>query len=139
VPIPMEIQHASEEFDRFLADARTLADLTTRNQAYTMVEGVLRTFRRRLEIADALRFADVLPPVLRAIFVARWDVDEPRLPFADRRTMTEEVQSLRKNHNFAPDTCIRAVAIALRRHVDERAFDRVLAGLPAEAAEFWTR
>jgi uncharacterized protein (DUF2267 family) len=40
-----------------------------------MVQGVLQTFRRRLEISEAIRFAGVLPPVLRAIFVADWDQD----------------------------------------------------------------
>ncbi|OYZ96127.1 MAG: hypothetical protein B7Y01_00110 [Xanthobacter sp. 17-67-6] len=48
MPIPMEYQHASEDFMRFLADARDEAGLGTMNQSFTMVDGVLRTFRRRL-------------------------------------------------------------------------------------------
>jgi uncharacterized protein (DUF2267 family) len=51
--------------------------------------------------------------------------------------MTKEVQALRAEHNFAPETAIRDVARALRRHVDEVAFERVLAGFPEGAAEFW--
>lgn len=57
--IPMELQHASEDFERFLADARDISGLTTRNQTYTMVQGVLQTFRRRLSLQDAIRFASV--------------------------------------------------------------------------------
>lgn len=38
---------------------------------------------------------------------------------------TEEVQSLRADHNFAPDTAIQAVAIALRKNIDEVRFDKV--------------
>lgn len=60
---------------RFLLDARDTAGLGSTHQAYTMVQGVLQTFRRRLEISEAIRFAGVLPPVLRAIFVADWDQD----------------------------------------------------------------
>jgi uncharacterized protein (DUF2267 family) len=38
---------------------------------------------------------------------------------------------------LAPDTAIRDVASALRRHVDVENFDRVLAGLPDGATKFW--
>jgi Uncharacterized conserved protein len=68
--IPMELQHASEDFERFLRDAKEHSGLATRNQVFTMVQGVLQTFRRRLDVREALLFADVLPPVLRAIFVS---------------------------------------------------------------------
>lgn len=137
MPIPMDLQHASEDFERFLADARDAAGLATRNQTFTMVDGVLRVFRRRLSLEDAIRFAGVLPPVLRAIFVADWDPCEPRLPFADLETMTGEVQALRRHHNFAPASAIAHVAGALRRHVDEARFDRLLLLLPEGAAAFW--
>lgn len=137
MPIPLDLQHATEDFDRFLADARDTAGLGTRNQAYTMVDGVLRVFRRRLTLEEAIRFAGVLPPVLRAMFVADWDPAEPRLPFTERAAMTNEVQALRRNHNFAPPSAIRDVAAALRRQVDEDRFDRVLATLPEGAAGFW--
>jgi uncharacterized protein (DUF2267 family) len=135
--IPIELQHASEDFDRFLTDAGDISGLATRNQTYTMVQGVFQVFRRRLDLRDAIRFTNVLPPILRAIFVDDWDTDEPRLPFYDRRAMTKEAQALRKDHNFSPDTCIRDVATALRRHIDEASFIRVLSSLPQEASDFW--
>lgn len=138
MPMPMEYQHTTEDFERFLADVRETSGLTTRNQIYTMVQAVLLTFRRRLSLADAVRFAGVLPPVVRAIFVADWDPEAPLAPFGDRGIWTREAQALRRHHNFAPDTCIVDMARALRRHVDEAAFDGVLAGLPAGARDFWS-
>ena len=36
-----------------------------------MVQGVLQAFRRRLDIKEAIGFANVLPPVLRALFRSR--------------------------------------------------------------------
>lgn len=138
MPIPMEYQHASEDFMRFLAAARDEAGLGTMNQSFTMVDGVLRTFRRRLSLADGIRFAAVLPPVLRALFMAGWDVEAPPLPFATREEMTREAQALRQHHNFSPDSAIRDVATALRRHLDEGALDKVLATLTAQARDFWT-
>jgi uncharacterized protein (DUF2267 family) len=133
----MELQHASEDFEKFLTDAGALSGLATRNQTYTMVQGVLHVFRRRLGLRDAIRFANVLPPILRAIFVADWNTDEQQLAFSDRRAMRQEVQSLRKDHNFSPDTCIHDVATALRGHVDEPSFRCILSTLPREASEFW--
>ncbi len=137
MPMPMEYREASVDFDRFMLDARDTAGLQTTNQAYTMVQAVLQTFRRRLGIEDAILFADVLPPVLRAIFVAEWDLEEPTVPFAGRIAMTREVQVLRPDHNISPDSAIADVAAALRRNVDEAKLDRVLARLPAGAADFW--
>jgi uncharacterized protein (DUF2267 family) len=136
--IPSEYQRASVEFEKFMVDARDLAGLSTTNMAYNMVVGVLHTFRRRLTVNDALRFAQVLPPVLRALFVADWDTEPPPLAFADLQAMTREVQSLRRAHNFAPDTAIHDVATALRRHVPVHDLDRVLATLPDGARAYWS-
>ena len=135
--IPFEYQCASIEFEQFMLDVRDISGLNTTNMAYNMVVGVLHTFRRRLSVKDALRFAQVLPPVLRAIFVADWDLDEPPLAFGDRAAMTREVQALRAAHNFSPDTAIRDVAQALRRHVEAAELERVLATLPAGAHDYW--
>lgn len=138
MPVPGEYERASAKFYEFLLDVRDTAGLATTHQAYTMVQGVLQTFRRRLDLKDAIRFADILPVGLRALFVADWDPDEPQLEFEERAVMTLEVQSLRAAHNFAPDTAIRDVANALHRHVNEAALDAVLQRFPKDAAEFWS-
>ncbi len=138
MPVPFEYSNAGAQFRQLLRDARDLAGFATTNQSYTMVQGVLLTFRRRLTTHEALRFADVLPAVARAIFVADWDIDSPPQPFVDRATMSREVQELRADHNYAPDDAISIVAAALRRNVDEVAFNRCLDDLGPKAIEFWT-
>lgn len=139
MPVPPEFERASSEFDAFLVDARDLAGLGSTHQAYTMVQGVLQTFRRRLSVEDAIAFANVLPLLLRALFVTDWDTREARRPFQDRVTMTGEVQSLRADHNFSPPDAIACVAGALRRHLGRSTeLDALLARLPAGAAEFWS-
>jgi uncharacterized protein (DUF2267 family) len=135
--IPMEYQHASQEFESFLRDVIDESGLVTRNQAYTMVQAVLLVFRRRLEIRDAIRFANVLPAVLRAIFVADWDVQEPLRQFASIAEMTEEVKAFRRHHNFSPDNAIKDVVVALRKNINQSDLDHVLASLPTGAADFW--
>ena len=137
MPVPSEYQRATDDFYKLLTDARDVAGLTTTNQAYTMVQGVLQVFRRRLEVNEAIRFLSVLPVGARALFVAVWDVEEPKRPFEDRAVMTKEVQSLRPEHNFVPESAIRDVATALRRNLDEAGFERVLGTLPIGAAQFW--
>lgn len=137
MPVPVEYKRASMDFEQFMLDAREISGLATTHQTYTMVQGVLQAFRRRLDVKQAIGFANVLPPVLRALFVADWDLDEPRRPFEDRAIMTREVQSLRPDHNFAPPSSIRDVAGALRKNIDQAALDRVLTGLPPGALAFW--
>lgn len=136
--MPQEYFQASKDFDAFLAETRDVLGLATRHQTYTVVQAVLLVFRRRLTVADGLAFASVLPPVLRAIFVADWDISESPQEFEGRATLTSEVKAFRQNHNFAPDTAIEDVAGVLRRHVDEPAFDMVLEQLSTEAAAYWS-
>lgn len=137
MPMPEEYQRAGKAFDAFLCDARDALGHATRNQAYTTVQGVLLTFRRRLTIEEGLAFANVLPAVLRAMFVADWDLTNPVAPFASREVLTREVQGLRRDHNFAPDTAIADVAGVLRKHADEDALEAVLSTLSADAQAFW--
>jgi uncharacterized protein (DUF2267 family) len=134
---PPEYQRSTDHFYEFLMDVRDAADFTTSNPGYTMTQAVFQTFRRRISLADAIRFAGVLPVGLRALFVADWDPEEPRREFEDRAVMTKDVQSLRSDHNFSPDDAILIVARVLREHVDVTALERVLSGMPPAAAEFW--
>ena len=134
---PPEYQRATDHFYEFLMDVRDITGFLTSNPGYTMTQGVFQTFRRRIDLRDAIRFAGVLPVGLRALFVADWDPDEPRREFEDRETMTKEVRSLRADHNYSHDSVILDVARALRRHVDEAELDEVLARMPAGAADFW--
>jgi len=139
MPVPPEYSRATDQFYEFLLDTRDTSGLSSTHQAYTMTQGVLQAFRRRLNIKDAILFASVLPVGLRALFVADWDINEPKRQFEDRSTMTKEVQSLRPEHNFVPETAIRDVARVLRKHVDEGALNLVLARLSEGAVEFWER
>ena len=138
MPVPMEYRLASQNFEQFLAEVAEEAGLGTRNQAFTTTEGVFRCFRRRLEVQDAIAFAQILPAMLRALFVQDWDMATKRVETWDRSVMTAEVKALRVNHNFSPDRAIEDVARIVRRHVDVHAFDRCLEGLPAEARVFWS-
>lgn len=137
MPVPMEYRLASQDFDRFLAEVAEATGLATRNQAYTTTQGVLLAFRRRLDLAQAVAFAQVLPAMLRALFVMDWDPQEPRMAGWDRAVMSEEVRYLRIDHNFSPESAIADVARVLRAYVDEAAFARCLAILPPEAHAFW--
>ncbi|MFN4127525.1 DUF2267 domain-containing protein [Pannonibacter indicus] len=137
MPMPNEYQMASQQFECFLEDARNELDLTTRNQTYTAVQGVLLAFRARLDVGMGLSFANELPAVLRAMFVKDWDLTAPLLSFASREEMAREVAALRQHHNFAPPTAIEDVARALWKHVDRMAFARMLSTLPEPASEFW--
>lgn len=137
MPVPAEYERASAKFYDYLVDARDTAELWSTHVTYTMTQGVFQVFRRRLSTNDAIAFANVLPICLRALFVTDWDINEEKKPFVSREEMTREVKSLRKEHNFSTETAIRDVSKALRRHVDEEAFDNLLSQLPEGAAEFW--
>lgn len=138
MPMPWTYRHSSREFRAFLDDVKDRMDLSSDNMAYTAVDGVFRTFRKRLTVEQAIAFANVLPSVLRAIFVQDWDTTADALPFASREEMTRESQSLRRDHNLTPDNAIEATAWALWRRVNHREFAHCLEKLPDGAMEFWT-
>jgi uncharacterized protein (DUF2267 family) len=135
--MPWTYRHASKEFRAFLEDARDRMCLDSDNMTYTAVDAVFQVFRRRLTPQQGLDFASVLPSVLRAIFVYRWDVSQPPVEFDDRDAMTTEAKAVRSDHNLTPENAIEATAWAVRRCVDQKDFDRVLAEMPEGAADFW--
>ena len=137
MPMPWSYRHATKDWQAFLADAQDQLGTPTDHTTYTAVQGVLLTFRRRLSVAQGLAFAQVLPAVLRAIFIDSWDTDAAPRPFDSREVLEAEARSLRPHHNLTPDAPIAGVAWALRRAVDQAQLDRVLARLPAGAAAFW--
>ncbi|MTI45195.1 uncharacterized protein (DUF2267 family) [Roseibium hamelinense] len=138
MPMPQTYFLASREFDTFIQDVRDTCMLQSHHQAYHTLRAVLHTFRSHLTTADALRFADILPAVTRAIFVEDWRPSDVPLPFPDREALVREMKSVRKDHNLAPQTAIEDVAAALRRSsIYERELDRVLRNLPEGAAAFW--
>ena len=137
MPMPWRYRHASKDFRAFLDDAKAELELISNNSAYTAIDGVFQTFRRRLTPAQGIAFADHLPAVLAALFLHRWDISRPPLPWADRAALAAEVQALRPDHNLTPLNAIEATARALRAHVNQRDFDNMLATLAPEASAFW--
>lgn len=137
MPMPLEYRQASADFDAFMKDLVATSMLTSSHQAYTMLQAVLQVFRHRLSVGQAIAFANMLPPVLRAIFVSDWDVDAPARPFVTRDELMKEIRALRHDHNVSTDTAIEDVTSVIRRHVDPAAFERVLRRLPPEARDFW--
>lgn len=137
MPMPWAYRHASKDWQAFLAEAREGLGLSSDNMTYTAVEGVLVTFRARLSPRQVTRFADLLPAVLRALFVAGWDPEAPPRPWTDRARLEAEVRALRPHHNLTPEAAITPVARALRLSVRQIDLDRVLAEIGPEAEAFW--
>jgi len=111
--------------------------LQTTHQCYTMVEAVFHALRCHMSMREALAFADLLPPVLRAIFVSDWDVDAPVKPMTDRAGLQREILDLRHNHNLSTPTALEDVGAALRETMDREEFGRLLDALPSDLGHFW--
>ncbi|MCQ2002705.1 DUF2267 domain-containing protein [Rhizobium sp. NRK18] len=137
MPMPQEYFQASRDFERYMADLKSISLLATHHQCYAMTRAVLHVFRSHLPVVDALVFADVLPPVLRAIFVEDWDASQPVTPFSDRETLTREVRTVRANHNISPESAIADVAAAVRKNIDPQDWQIALDRLAADARSFW--
>jgi uncharacterized protein (DUF2267 family) len=140
-PVPREYQQIRRDLYNFLERARDIADVGTTHQSYTMCQGVFQVFRRRLTTEDAIRFSNTLPAGIRSLFVAEWDPTIPKMSYASRRQLTQEVQGLRPSHNFAPNSCIADVAQALRVCLQqedmEEPFQKCIESLGDEAEDFW--
>ena len=134
---PLEYQKAGLDFERFMVAARDAAGLQTTNMAWTMVQGVFLSFRRRLTAEQVVAFAGSLPPLTRAMFLEGWSPSDQPVPFVSMAALAREVQALRPQHNFAPLDAIRAVALALRQCMGDAALDNALRTLPSAAQEFW--
>lgn len=91
----------------------------------------------RLSGPQAVAFAQALPPLLGAMFLFEWDPQAEPKPFAPGADLANEARQFRIEHSFLPESAIEDVAAALWRHVDRKAFARMLATLPPEARAFW--
>lgn len=136
MPPPFAYQNPTLEFERFLVAARDHAGLATTNMAWNMVVGVLHTLRRRLNVVQTVALAQVMPPVVRALFIEGWDPEAPPLPFGEAPVWLAEVRSVRPDHNFSPDNAVAAVTRALRGCVEADALAAVLPRLPPGARGF---
>ncbi|MBS9476048.1 DUF2267 domain-containing protein [Ancylobacter radicis] len=135
--VPMAYRRASQDLDAFLADVADEAHLSSRHQAYTVVDAVFRAFRRRLTPEEVLAFAAALPPLLGALFIENWRPEEAAPVCWAPEEVLRDVKSLRPHHNLATERAVVQIGAALRRHVDEAAFAQALQRLPPEAARFW--
>jgi uncharacterized protein (DUF2267 family) len=95
MPMPWTYRQATREWQAFPTEAKAAMNLTSDNAACTAVEGVLHAFRRRLFPQQAIDFAQVLPSVLRAPFVAGWRLNEGPLPPGRRADWTAGAIALR--------------------------------------------
>lgn len=138
MPYPREYQRASDEFAAFLDDLKRAAMYGSPHPAYTTTQAVFQVFRRRISLADGIRFAAALPAGLRALFVADWDPLEARVPFGSVDAMTTEARQLRPGHNFVEDDSIARVSTVLWRHVEASRLGAVLAAMAPAARSFWS-
>ena len=135
--VPQVYVQATRDFEKFMRDFKQVSMVETQPRSYAIVRGVLHTFRAHLTVDQALRFADALPAVLRALFVEDWHPSDPPPAFPNAEDLLEEVRSHRRDHIFATETSIRDVATALRSNVDKDEFERALASLPPAAQDYW--
>lgn len=135
--VPQEYVNASRDFERFMDDLIEISMLATHHQAYAVLRGVMHVFRDHLDVEQVLRFADALPPVIRAIFIEDWHPRADPPPFPSETQMIAEVRSVRRDHNLASASSIRDVAQALRRNVAMGDFRRVPDTLPPAAQRYW--
>ena len=102
-----------------------------------MVVGVLHAFRARLTLAEGIRFAQALPPVVRALFVEDWDPALPPREFGGEQDWLADVRALRYQHNFSPDNAVVAVARALREQVQPPIWEQAMHDLPDAFRRYW--
>jgi uncharacterized protein (DUF2267 family) len=135
--VPQDYMNASRDFDLFMDDFMEISMLATHHQAYAVLRAVLHVFRSQLTVEQVARFADALPPVLRAIVLEDWRPSDNASSLPDETPQVTEVRAIRRDRSLATETSIHDVARALRRHVHMGDFRRALDPLPPRAQRFW--
>jgi uncharacterized protein (DUF2267 family) len=137
MPFPIEYARSTEEFYKFMNEVKYEADFHSFHVTYTMVQSVFQVFRRRVEIQEALNFANCLPVGLRALFVKDWDTSETIKPFENLDIMNDEVKELRNQHNFAREDSIQIVARVLPNHVEKIYYTKMMESMSKDVQTFW--
>lgn len=134
--MPFTYRHATDEWRGFLKDLRDETLIISDNVLYTGTQAVLHAFRARICVQDALDFANLLPAILRAIFVADWQIAPPR-PWPTRDDLRSEMLDLRRDHNFCPPDLLEVLLRAIPATTRRMEFDRLMIRIGPEAGDFW--
>lgn len=104
MPRPQEYQLAQHDFDSFLEKLASELNLPTRHTAWTALEAYFVVRRAGMNEAGLLSYANSLPPLLAALAIKDWSEVETTAALETVLARSEAMQSLRKHHNFVPDS-----------------------------------
>ena len=128
--MPQEIELASKQFGDLLGELKQRALLETRNQCYAMMGAVLHEFRDHLSTAQAIAFADGLPPLVCAIFVTAWRPGDEPVAFTSRQAFSDAVVRRLSPHHFPPASLVADVFALLAPRLDSARSAAVIDELP---------
>ncbi|HEX7488995.1 MAG TPA: DUF2267 domain-containing protein, partial [Anaeromyxobacteraceae bacterium] len=135
MPTPQDVAYASQQFQDWLLDLRSRALLGSTHQAYAMLRAVLHEIRDRLQVDDALRFADALPPLVRGIMLERWR--PPGAAPATRPPFLDAVKSRLEPHTPPPDSVVEDVLTVLAQRTQPNLLSTLSEHMPVELQPQW--
>ncbi len=135
--MPQEIELASQQFGQLLDELKQRALLETQNQCYAMLRAVLHEFRDHLTTAQAIAFADGLPPIVCAIFVGHWQPGEGSAAGTSGGNLHDAVVRRLTPHHFPPDSIVEDVFALLAPRLDSARSTAVIAALPPGLKELF--
>jgi uncharacterized protein (DUF2267 family) len=136
VPVPQDVVYASQQMEAWLLHLKQRALLRSTHEAYGLLRAVLHELRDRVPLEDALRLADLLPPLLRGIMLEDWH--PLALPSAARPPLFEAV-SARCEHPPVPEGIVEDVLAVLAERTPPHQRESLGRFLPPEAREAWRR
>ena len=127
------LDRSVEKTYEWLRDLRSeLGDACSRQQAYSILRGVLQTLRDRLTVDEAVEFASQLPQQVRGVYFEGWEPSKVPLKF-DREEFLSNVESAATlPDDVRPADAVRATGRVLQQRVDSGELRDVLTSLPRD-------
>ena len=133
--VPQDVTYGSEQFRAWLVDLKDRALLGSCNSSYAMLRAVLQEARDRSKLEDALRLADLLPPLVRGIMLEGWHPEAAAA--GERRPFLDAVKERLEPHQPPPDSIVEDVLAVLAHRTPPHVRPALGTLLPPELRSAW--
>ncbi|MHC4219244.1 MAG: DUF2267 domain-containing protein [Planctomycetota bacterium] len=129
---------ACETTEYWLEDLREEIGWVSERCAYLCLRSTLHALRDQMTVADAARFAEALPVLIRGVFYEGWNPSAVPVQYVDHEAFLTRIRlGCRVEPGPDPEDAARAVFAVLAGRIEADDAEVLKAGLPAELRKLW--
>ena len=116
------IQNTLRKTDEWLDELNEIGHFTGKQQAYSVLYGVLHTLRDTLPVNEAVQFSAGMPMLVRGLYFEGWNPSKVPITTRDWESLHQRLRENFRGTTVDPLHACRSVFELLRRRIDPGEF-----------------